>query len=268
MKGKKSILVVLFVLLTAQIAAAYYCPSTGRWLSRDPLGEPGFETLRAASIVPKVGDSISTAPARWIQRDISSSKKEPNRYALVANRPITAIDFLGLEVTLFTWNATPCAKGKTAFIQVITAPLGSVVDDGTHGLMSQSPGCPPFYPASVNNTFADQPNLLGHNDPLLYLKTFNVCRVCLEECCGVYRSTGRKAPDISYSGYQIVSYGPCRSFTLPGNPDADGNVNLENSDRPYVYASDTPSKDFMNTLKNSFPRSGGCIECSASKANF
>src|ERR1035437_9273324 len=43
MKTTKSIIVTLFVLLTAQIASAYYCPSTGRWLSRDPVGEPGFE---------------------------------------------------------------------------------------------------------------------------------------------------------------------------------------------------------------------------------
>ena len=36
MKTTKSFLVVLFVLAAAQIASAYYCPSTGRWLSRDP----------------------------------------------------------------------------------------------------------------------------------------------------------------------------------------------------------------------------------------
>ncbi len=269
MKTVKSNIVVLFVLLTAQIASAYYCPSTGRWLSRDPIGEPGFENLHAASIVPKVGDSVSTAPTRWIQRDIPSAKKEPNRYALVANRPITAIDFLGLEATSFTWNVAPCAAGlKTAFIQVISAPLGSIVDDGTHGGGSDSSICPPFYPSSYNNSFADQPGLLGQNDPFLYLKTFTVCRVCLQDCCGVQRSTGRKSNERSYSGYKIVSYGPCRTYTLPGDPDKDGNVDLEKSNRPYVSVSDTPPSDFMQSLKNSFPRSGGCIECQKSGVNF
>jgi len=86
----------LFVLLTLQIASAYYCPSTGRWLSRDPMGEPGFETLRAASMVPKVGDSISTAPARWIKRDSASIKSEPNIYEFAGDNPIIKIDRLGL----------------------------------------------------------------------------------------------------------------------------------------------------------------------------
>jgi uncharacterized protein RhaS with RHS repeats len=45
MKATKSIILVLFVLLTAQITSAYYCPSTGRWLSRDPIEEQGGENL-------------------------------------------------------------------------------------------------------------------------------------------------------------------------------------------------------------------------------
>ena len=63
MKNTKSILVVMFVLLTAQIASAYYCPSTGRWLSRDPIGEPGFETSQMVAQTPEVTSD------RWINRD-------------------------------------------------------------------------------------------------------------------------------------------------------------------------------------------------------
>ncbi len=99
MKTAKSIAVVLFVLLAAQIASAYYCPSTGRWLSRDPMGEPGFEALRTANIVPRVGQVVSPAslpPGRFFERDTIAAKKEPNRYAFAANDPITSIDALGL----------------------------------------------------------------------------------------------------------------------------------------------------------------------------
>ena len=45
MKTIESIAVALFVLLTAQIASAYYCPSTGRWPSRDPIEEKGGKNL-------------------------------------------------------------------------------------------------------------------------------------------------------------------------------------------------------------------------------
>jgi|GEM_PF-2838770 len=64
MKTTKSIIVVLFVLLTAQIASAYYCPSTGRWLSRDPIAEPGFQALQSAAQAP-----IAVTSSRWINRD-------------------------------------------------------------------------------------------------------------------------------------------------------------------------------------------------------
>ena len=69
MKTTKSILVVLFALLTAQIASAYYCPSTGRWLSRDPMNELGFENLQAASMPSRIGNSVSQSSGRWMERD-------------------------------------------------------------------------------------------------------------------------------------------------------------------------------------------------------
>lgn len=67
MKTSKSIFAILFVLLTAQVASAYYCPSTGRWLSRDPVGEPGFQVLMAAAQAP-----IAATSSRWISRDSTS----------------------------------------------------------------------------------------------------------------------------------------------------------------------------------------------------
>ena len=116
MKTTKSIIVVLFVLLTAQIASAYYCPSTGRWLSRDPIGEPGFQALLVAGQT-----SIRSTPRpstdRWIIRDSTSapaflrgsilglSSKQMKQlkaeslmpaYEFVRNDPVNGLDLLGL----------------------------------------------------------------------------------------------------------------------------------------------------------------------------
>jgi len=112
MKTTKQIIAVLFVLLTAQIASAYYCPSTGRWLSRDPIGEPGFQVLQATTITPRVRNSASLPPARWIQRDpiaeftlalgieakvkTRTNPNDDNTYIFVANDPVIRIDNLGL----------------------------------------------------------------------------------------------------------------------------------------------------------------------------
>jgi hypothetical protein len=88
--------VAFFAALNVQ---AYFDPSTGRWAGRDPLGEPGFENLRAASMVPRVGQVISPAslpPGRWGNRDSAAAKATPNRYAMVGNNPIDQIDILGL----------------------------------------------------------------------------------------------------------------------------------------------------------------------------
>lgn len=99
---KTKILPILFVLVVVcatNQASAYYSPSTGRWLSRDPNGEVGFETLRAASAVPRVGQVVSAAslpPSRLFVRDSIETKKSPNRYAMVANDSIDQVDILGL----------------------------------------------------------------------------------------------------------------------------------------------------------------------------
>ena len=94
MKTTKSIIIVLFVLATAQIASAYYCPATGRWLSRDPIGEPGFQTLQAAS--PQV---IQQQSARWIDRDPIAAQQTANPYNFVKNNSVNVVDPLGLWAT-------------------------------------------------------------------------------------------------------------------------------------------------------------------------
>lgn len=153
MKTKKSIVVALFALLTAQIASAYYCPSTGRWLSRDPIGEPGFETLRAASVVSPVVGSVQSQSTRWINRDpvsessfqtkpskvdtttafldalgirsyFTRSSLKPNKdanqntvnlYIFVGNSPISTIDNLGLFPPCFGLPLPSCSSVCDAY---------------------------------------------------------------------------------------------------------------------------------------------------------
>jgi hypothetical protein len=100
---KNKILPVLFsfVVFATNQASAYYSPSTGRWLSRDPMGEPGFELLRASSAVPKPGQLVNTAslpPSRIFIRDMAIQGKESNRYMFVANNPENSFDLLGLDI--------------------------------------------------------------------------------------------------------------------------------------------------------------------------
>src|ERR1035437_1942720 len=123
MKTTKPILTVLFVLLTAQIASAYYCPSTGRWLSRDPIGEPGFQVQQMAAQIPAVtsdrwinrdpigeqGKKVDTATAFLNALGIKSRLSKPNinsnpdanqntvnLYVFVGNNPLIAVDGFGL----------------------------------------------------------------------------------------------------------------------------------------------------------------------------
>ena len=95
---------MLFALLTAQAALAWYDPSTQRWLSRDPLGEPGFEALRTATQTVSLSASVSPQIlSRWITRgpvsQIAGGKllaDEPNAYHFVGNNPINSSDASGL----------------------------------------------------------------------------------------------------------------------------------------------------------------------------
>ena len=51
------------VQFTAFQAQAYYNPQTGRWLSRDPIGEPGFQVLRLQTHCPEWATLFLYRPA-------------------------------------------------------------------------------------------------------------------------------------------------------------------------------------------------------------
>lgn len=92
LKRKIAIGSVLFVALwTAQTASAWYSPSLGRWLTRDPIGEPGFQVIQNAGASPAGG--------RWIHRDPIGERSAdgPNRYTFVRNSPANRFDVDGGE---------------------------------------------------------------------------------------------------------------------------------------------------------------------------
>lgn len=93
MKLKIAIGSALFVALwTAQTALAWYDPSTGRWLTRDPIGEPGFQALQRVRAIPQA-TGVASSSGRWIHRDRPDNE---NRYLFVGNNPVSHVDPLGL----------------------------------------------------------------------------------------------------------------------------------------------------------------------------
>jgi hypothetical protein len=73
------------LLITSATASAWYDPGVQRWITRDPVGEAGFEALPARS------------SAGWLGFDPA--------YVFVANRPVDQVDPFGLAVN----DPPPCA---------------------------------------------------------------------------------------------------------------------------------------------------------------
>jgi len=73
----KGMFVVAVWLLAVPQSHAFYNPNTGRWLSRDPICEPGFEAFQKRSPQPLV--------------------REPNRSLFLGNNPVSRFDYLGLS---------------------------------------------------------------------------------------------------------------------------------------------------------------------------
>lgn len=112
LKTKLSIILTLAFVTTA---SAFYNSEVGRWLSRDPIGEPGFATIAGTKSTPAPDD---------FRLGMTSSKvtREPSDYAFVLNDAANRFDPLGLisfdgcdagqqaELTA-AWNSA-CAKIK------------------------------------------------------------------------------------------------------------------------------------------------------------
>jgi hypothetical protein len=93
------VLTVLLGLLAARDGLAFYNPETGRWLSRDPIGEQSFRA------------QFSAERPLLERRGVRGESLKPG-YEFVANRPLTTVDYLGLsEVCTLTIRASHFLSG-------------------------------------------------------------------------------------------------------------------------------------------------------------
>jgi RHS repeat-associated protein len=113
--NRKSIILALglgLVLLVPQRSSGYYNPSTGRWLSRDPIGEPG------ACVLYELGSG-----------DPSGVISGPNPHALAANNPINAVDILGLWGEAVHRGRTALWAGQVGISSDAATVIGIADDD-------------------------------------------------------------------------------------------------------------------------------------------
>jgi hypothetical protein len=219
----------------------YYKTSTGTWLCKDPLGEPGFEVLHGASVVPRIGQVRS----RTLVRGFIAEKKGPNLYAFVKNDPESKIDLFGLDDGPdVSWVPASCPNGqKTIFIQVFYGGWGPYkgprTDDGSAGFSGGGgKGCPD-YPFGDNGVFQDSPS--GTHGWLTGPVQFIVCRVCEQQCCN--------------GGWKIASIGPCVYWKKGDKGDF--------SDSGTFTTVEGPPQTWQVGLQNNYPdyANGGCAKC-------
>jgi uncharacterized protein RhaS with RHS repeats len=111
MKSMNRYLSAAFAVITifaANSVHAYYNPQTGRWLSADPVAEPGFRMLQGAYGGSVVGAAVSHG--RFLNRDIGDRRDELNLYAFVGNDSANYFDALGLECCLVTYHRSDGQK--------------------------------------------------------------------------------------------------------------------------------------------------------------
>ena len=71
----------------------WYSPSTGRWFSRDPIGEPGFRSVTGGLQANTTDDRTEGVFSEIVA---NRRLKEANLYGFVLNDPQNRIDSLGL----------------------------------------------------------------------------------------------------------------------------------------------------------------------------
>ena len=94
-------IVCAFLLTAVYSASAFYDPTIGRWASRDPIGEQGFEKLTQVSL--KAGKGM----------------REVNLYGFINNSPVADYDYLGLVAGIGNGgracSISPSQAGRVTF---------------------------------------------------------------------------------------------------------------------------------------------------------
>jgi hypothetical protein len=121
-------IVSLSLLLLTQAAQAFYHPSTGRWLSRDPLDEPGSTPWWVRSAKALITEEVPDPNADLLSA--VGHDVDFNLYSLAENAPLQTIDGLGTSICKCvpgfpTFFARPPAGPGTPFpvgTKITTAP--------------------------------------------------------------------------------------------------------------------------------------------------
>ena len=171
----------------------YYNASTGRWVSRDPIGDSVVLRDQIAA-KPDIGDRL-----------IAESLLPP--YHFTKNDPISRVDSTGLDAAV-TWNPAPstCPNGQTiAFVQVgyggwgpYSAPF---VDDGSKGFGAHGTGCPEYPNFGRPGNFEDTPG--GLTGPVKFI----TCEVCKRSCC-TRRGPGTEITIVACKSWKKGDTGP------------------------------------------------------------
>jgi RHS repeat-associated protein len=108
----------------------YYCPNTGRWLSRDPIGELAFQRN-------VVNRELSIENRLQAKKANVFENQEHLAYVFVGNDPSDKIDLLGLE---------PCNACGLAVDQALRLTRADVVSRfGKLGFWGQAKACAPIW---------------------------------------------------------------------------------------------------------------------------
>ncbi len=95
-----------------QVRYRYLHPLLGRWITRDPINELGFQVLQPPTGMPQVGTAaLISAKLKLPRKKTPSIKVDINLYAFVYNSPVRLIDDDGLGIKNYPQYGNYCGGG-------------------------------------------------------------------------------------------------------------------------------------------------------------